>query len=372
MPAIVGQRSGPRIAKTDRMRQFTSVLIALSLLFSLSPRTAGAEQREASEPPKLLTQTNCFGALDESYDAWMEFLRQKTSPLEYLKLRYKFSRDQYERYQRTLDCHSIVYLSDGHYVRGWLVQPKRRRLGAPLPVIIFNRGGSRADGLLTFSQVFLQIFPLAERGYMVAASQYRGAIPVPGEVQSPDQFGGEDVRDVTNLMRVVATRPQVDTDNFFMIGVGRGSIMAFRALQDAPFSVRAIAIYSGLFDLHASLRAHPENASLFRQLIPAYRLHPDSELDKRSVNRWVAGLPERTGVLVVQGEDGERNVDTSAREFLRQLEALGRPHQALYFADDSYLLDERKEEVQSRTLAWFRKFKHPQSTGRSNSSMRGR
>lgn len=352
------------------MRLPLSALLAL-LVLATPQGTASAHQGAESEPPKLLTQTKCFGALNESYDAWMEFLRQKTTPLEYLSMRLKFSRAQYERYERTLDCQSIVYLSDGQYVRGWLVQPKEKS-GKPLPVIIFNRGGSRADGVLTFSQVFMQIFPLAERGYMFAASQYRGALPFPGEVNSPDQFGGEDVHDVANLMRVVATRPQADTDNFFMIGVDRGSIMTFRALQDAPFPVRAVAIYSGLYDLHASRRAHPELSSLFRQLIPGYRLHPDAELDKRSVNRWVAKLPERTGVLVVQEEGGEPDDLASAREFLRQLEVIGRPHKAIYFADDSYLLDGHKDDVHSQTLAWFRKFQHQEVVGQTSSPPSGR
>ena len=136
--------------------------------------------------------------------------------------------------------------------------------------------------------------------------------------------------------------------------------MTFRALRESPVPVRAVAIYSGLYDLRDLLRSQPDYASLFRELIPDYRQHARSELDKRSVNRWVDQLPPYTGVLVVEGDERAKQPGNPSREFTAHLEALGRPHRVVYYDDESYLLDERREEVRDLTLAWFHKFQHPQ------------
>jgi dipeptidyl aminopeptidase/acylaminoacyl peptidase len=293
--------------------------------------------------------------LNESYDDWMAFLREKSGPLEHLAHRYRFTRARYEHYQRTLECHAITYRSDGNVVRGWLVYPKHHG-GSRLPVILYNRDGNRAVGAVTFAQLFTHMFPLAERGYLVAVSQYRGAIPIPDEKVSPDQFGGDDVRDVTNLLRVVAELPQADTDNFFMIGNGRGAVMSFRALQDSPVPVRAIAIYGGIYDLHEFLRFHPEFDGVFRDLIPGYEQHTKAELDKRSVNRWAVRLPAHTGVLIVHNEDDNNGPPDSAREFAKQLQRLGRPYKEINYRGEAFFV-EPLAEVRAETLAWFRKFR---------------
>jgi dipeptidyl aminopeptidase/acylaminoacyl peptidase len=352
------------------MRRFT-VGILLILQFSMWMNSAALAQTMDEGPQaQFLTETHCFGALDQSYDDWMAFLKAKSEPLEYLKLRYKFPRALYEHYRHTLDCSAVTYSSDGYVVRGWIVQPKAQGR-AKLPVIVYNRKGHRALYPLTFAELFGRVFPLAERGYLVAASQYRGTIPVPDEASSPDQFGGDDVRDVTRLMRIVAGMPQVNRGNFFMIGEGRGAIMAFRALDDSPVPIRAIAIYSGIYDLHDLLRFRPDLEGVFRDQIPGYPGRAQVELDKRSVNRWVAKLPPNIGILVIHGEADEQEPPVSAHAFVERLKALDRPHKAVFYEGDTDSLARQIEEIHAETLAWFRRFreqpsaKKPIGAGRS-------
>jgi dipeptidyl aminopeptidase/acylaminoacyl peptidase len=331
------------------------ILSSLFVLCALQG-TVRAQPNGGEAAPEILTQTKCFGVLHESYDDWMAFLRDRAEPLDYVLIRLKYTRARYEHYRRKLDCSAITYRSDGHVVRGWLVHPKQQG-NARLPVIVFNRDGNRAQGAVTFSQLFAHLFPLAERGYFVAVSQYRGVIPVPDEKRSPDQFGGDDVRDVTSLMRIAAAHPHADPRNFFMIGDGRGSIMSFRALQDSPVPVRAVASYSGIYDLHDLIRLRPEYRSLFRELIPGFGHQAAAELDKRSVNRWVSRLPEQTGVLILHGKDDQQRPTDSARAFAGQLKRLGLPHKAVYYDGESYL-DEPTDEIRGEMLAWFNKFRH--------------
>jgi len=70
-----------------------------------------------------------------------------------------------------VDRKSMIYLSDGLKVKGYLAVPKR---GNTLPCLIFNRGGSRAFGVLTDAYAARVPGKLALWGYVVAASQYRG------------------------------------------------------------------------------------------------------------------------------------------------------------------------------------------------------
>jgi dipeptidyl aminopeptidase/acylaminoacyl peptidase len=323
------------------------------------------EQRGSAliPPPARIEQPlprsiDCFTDIFASYDRWMAFLREKNSWYAYLAIRWKFPREEFERYRRGLDCRAITYRSDGHLVGAWLVQPKQHAANKRLPVIVYNRGGNRSLGALTFAHLFTHVLPLAEQGYIVTASQYRGVVPVPGEVTSPDEFGGADVHDVTQLTRIVAALPQADATNVFMIGQSRGSIMTFRALLDSPVPIRAVAIYSGVYDLRDLIRMRPDFDGMFQELIPGYARHREVELDKRSVNRWPSRLPASTGVLLIHGEDDERAPLGSARRFAVLMKKLGRPHKAIFYPGESHFLDGHVDEVHAETLAWFKRFRH--------------
>lgn len=333
------------------------IVLAVLLLWSA--------QLRADTPPAIVSQGDCFGTF-QSYDQWMDFLWKKNSVIAYLAIRWKFSESEFNRYRRDIDCRFIKYRSDQYVVQGWLVQPKIRAKGARLPVIIYNRGGNRSLGAVTFGHLFTHILPMANKGYVVLASQYRGVTSAQDEKPSPDQFGGDDVRDVTNLVRLVPTLPQADARNIFMIGQSRGAIMTFRALLDSPLPIRAVAIYSGAYDLHDLLRFRPEFEGLFKTLIPNYSSDRKAALDRRSVTRWADRLPKQTGVLLIHGDDDERAPVASARKFADELKRLGRPHRIIVYAGESHFLAEHGDEVHDETLRWFRKYRQSQqriSTG---------
>lgn len=329
------------------MRMLSSIARLLAVL--LLCWCAGARAQQGSTVG-FVSQGDCFAG--RTYDQWMDDLWEKNSVVAYLLIRWKFPEDQYDHYRRSLDCRYVTYRSDQHLVSGWLVRP-RRRAGDALPVIIYNRGGNRGFGALTFANLFTHVFPLAERGYLVAASQYRGVTTPQDAASSPDEFGGRDVRDVTNLVRIAARLPGADPRNVFMIGQSRGAVMTFRALLDTPVPIRAVAIYSGVYDLHDLIASRPAFDQLFEVLIPAYREHRKAELDRRSVTRWAERLPPRTGVLMFHGDRDERAPLGSARKLDGQLAKLGRPHGMVVFPGESHFLDGVRPEVREQTLRWF-------------------
>ena len=334
-----------------RLRLFACLLLPFMAVSGAAPAHA------SPTPPRspLVTQHDCFSGKFASYDRWMAFLRGKNNLFIATALRWKFPEDEFTRYRNALDCRYITYRSDGHLVEAWLVQPRHRTAGKR-PVIVYNRGGNRDFGALTFAHLFMHVFPLAEQGFVVAASQYRGA-GSDAQTPSPDQYGGDDVHDVTNLLRLVVRLPQADAGNVYMIGQSRGAIMTFRALLDTPVPVRAVAIWSGAYDLHDLLRFRPEFAGLFAEVIPGYARHARDELDRRSVTHWPARLPARTGVLMIHGDADENAPVSSARAFARELDALHRPHKAIFYPGESHFLDGHTDEVHAETLAWFRRFR---------------
>jgi len=310
---------------------------------------------KAAPAREILSTRDCFAEF-QSYGEWMGHLWKKYSILDYLLARWHFSESDFTRYRRELDCRSITYRSDQYVVRAWLVQPKNGRKSSKLPVIIYNRGGNRQFGTLNFGDLFTYVFPFAEQGYLVVASQYRGADLRQDAKSSPDQFGGGDVRDVTNLVRIASGLPRADPHNIFMIGQSRGAIMTFLALRDTPLPIRAVAIYSGLYDMHDLLRFRPAGEQLFEALIPDYHKHKKAELDRRSVTLWAERLPAQTGVLILHGGDDERAPLASARKLAGELGKIGRPHKIVVYSGESHYLGGVRPQVRAQTLQWFKKF----------------
>jgi dipeptidyl aminopeptidase/acylaminoacyl peptidase len=323
-----------------------------------------AGQAQAVPAPAIVSEVDCFSI--GTYEEWMARLRAKNGFIKSLLIRWKFPEDEFNRYRRSLDCRAITYLSDGHRVHGWLVRPKNAGPAGGLPVIVYNRGGNRGYGALTFAHLFTHVFPLAESGYLVAASQYRGMDSAQDAATSPDQFGGDDVEDVTNLLRIVSGLPGVDPGNIFMVGQSRGAIMTFRALLESPVPVRAVAIYSGVYHLYDLLEMRPAFEQLFEVLIPDYRKQRTLELDKRSVTRRAGRLPRRTGILLLHGDEDDRAPLRSARTFAARLERLGHPHELTVHAGESHLLGGVHHEAHEQTLWWFERFRKPPRRAHGN------
>jgi len=115
-----------------------------------------------------------------------------------------------------VETHRIKYMSGDLEIGGFFVVPRNRN--KKYPVIIYNRGGNRNFGLVDRRVDYLEY--LASRGYVVAASQYRGNIYSEGR----DEYGGQDADDILNLIDKMKKLPYVDRKNIFMIGFSRGEL----------------------------------------------------------------------------------------------------------------------------------------------------
>ncbi|MGE5413006.1 MAG: alpha/beta hydrolase family protein, partial [Syntrophomonadaceae bacterium] len=149
-------------------------------------------------------------------------------------------------------CERILYRSGDLPVRGFVYRPWPPVPGRRYPAIVYNRGGNGDFGKI--GEADLRFFGrLASEGFVVLASQYRGADGAPGR----DEFGGADLEDVRSLFPVAAELSFVDLRNVFMLGFSRGGMMTYLAIRDgAP--IRAAAVVGGVSDLPALAAYRPE------------------------------------------------------------------------------------------------------------------
>jgi len=150
----------------------------------------------------------------------------------------------------------LTYWSDGLLIKGFYAEPKSP---GPHAAVIYNRGGNRDTGALTG----VELGPLAEVGFVVVASQFRGG----GGSQGVSQFGGDDLHDVTNLIPLLKSRPAVDPDRIVMIGGSSGGMMTYLALEAQTLrgthDIKAAVTVSGLADLISWGKERPDITTPF-------------------------------------------------------------------------------------------------------------
>ncbi|MHC4410481.1 MAG: alpha/beta hydrolase family protein, partial [Planctomycetota bacterium] len=136
----------------------------------------------------------------------------------------------------------IIYASDGLEVEGFLARPADP-VSAKLPCVIYNRGGNRNFGAINPVRAAFLLGRLAQAGYVVAASNYRGnggfgRTKYPGartcsECESEiggvgrEEFGGAEVNDILNLIPMLEQMPEADTERMGMFGWSRGGMMTY-------------------------------------------------------------------------------------------------------------------------------------------------
>jgi dipeptidyl aminopeptidase/acylaminoacyl peptidase len=247
-------------------------------------------------------------------------------------------------FENGIDCHRIVYLSDGLRVVGFIVKPAQ--IESRLPVILFNRGGGLEYGNITKENLIYLSF-LASQGYVLIASQYRGNSGGEGR----EEFGGKDVDDVLNLIPLAESLPFTDPSRIGMLGFSRGGMMTYLAIKEgAP--IKAAAVVGGLSDLLQFFEGKGKDKMkhVIRELVGL----DIEEYKKRSAYDW----PERINVpvLILHGEE-DRVVDVSqAKKLGERMKALGKPHELVIFPNGDHGLNNLWSRRDRIILEWFAKY----------------
>jgi dipeptidyl aminopeptidase/acylaminoacyl peptidase len=267
----------------------------------------------------------------------------------------------------------IVYTSDGLEVEGFLARPAKAT-DIKLPCVIFNRGGNRDFGAITPVRAAFLLCRIAKRGYVVAASNYRGngdfgRAKYPGERvcgecngeiggTGREEFGGAEVNDILALIPMLEQLDEADTSRLGIFGWSRGGMMTYLALK-ATNRFKAAIVGAGVADVAAGIEQRPGiETHVYSELIPGWD-DPDTRavaITERSAVLWVDALPENTPILILHGTGDWRVDPTHALDMARLLLEEKRPYRLVMLEGGDHGLSEYRDEVDDMVDDWLDRY----------------
>ncbi|HQY21655.1 MAG TPA: prolyl oligopeptidase family serine peptidase [Ignavibacteria bacterium] len=242
------------------------------------------------------------------------------------------------------EVYNISYDSDGIEVNGYFAKPKNTE--TKLPLIIWNRGGHENDGRIDEFIAKGMFGEIASWGFTVMASQYR----------DKDEFGGKDINDILNLMKLAGEFPECDNTKIGMEGWSRGGMMTYKVLTLTD-KIKCAVIVSGLADIERNEQDRDGLARAYKKLFGS---EDENEFKKRKMERSAVHFYEKinkdTEILLIHGTGDDK---VSHQDSLDMYELLKKNKNKceleIIKGGDHYLTKHRKELVQLRKN-WFNKF----------------
>ncbi len=207
----------------------------------------------------------------------------------------------------------FTYPSDGLKIKGlisFVPDPQNH------PLLVFLRGGNRIFGIPNPANPLLCL-----EQYTVIATLYRGGVS-----EGTDEFGGNDVNDVKNLIDFMPELENKLNIQFlnkkkFMLGGSRGGMQMFLALARFPelqASFSKIISLSGLLDMRQCMAFRPEMEDMFIKDFGLVKgVNEEEWINKRDPLLTADRILPKLPILIIQGthdkrvslEDGHHMVD---------------------------------------------------------------
>lgn len=182
----------------------------------------------------LCTILLCFSICAHAEEASLDFVTLLTPPSQ------KEVSDASASFQKSFSCEdfqigdiefesdemealSVSYKSGGLKIYGMLARPKKE---GKYPLFMYNHGGF--SGIMSIDRTVL--FELADRGYVVLASAYRGEPGPGGKSEGYVELGRGEVIDILNLMECGKKLPEVNADKIVMMGGSHGGLNTLLSL----------------------------------------------------------------------------------------------------------------------------------------------
>lgn len=297
---------------------------------------------------RIKEEKSCFTWVFTDYSSWRN--AGDKSDEEKLQFDAMFGEDKFNLYKKNLSCSTFKYEVDGNDVHGYIIKPKIAK--NKLPVLIFNRGGNGNFGKVYFPNMFLNLFPIADEGFVIVGSNYRGTF---SKDTLLDELGGKDVNDVTALLDYIPSIAGADAQRIGMYGHSRGGMQTFLALKQMK-NIKAIATIAGTTDLLTELNFRPFMEKIYTRQIPNYEQNKVEELEKRSVINWVNELSPNVPILLLHGENDKR---VSVNNSIKLADALSEnsiPHKLVIYPEDNHGLTNNIVKANKELVSWFHNY----------------
>ena len=250
--------------------------------------------------------------------------------------------------RHTVAFYHFQYLSDGLTIKGYLGVPKGV---GKYPCIIYNRGGNERLGTINEAEFIRFQGPICSKGYIVEASQYRGADSAEGK----DEFGGKDVNDVLNLLPVLDEIPNADTSKIGMFGWSRGGMMTYIALTKTN-RIKAAVVGSGLTDLIKLLEHRPVFAKMYAGVIPGYKKDKIAPLKERSAVYFAKDVCKTTPILILHGTADQSVPADQSLDIARRFYEVKQPFRYILYEGGAHSLTAFSTHYYKEMIDWFDRY----------------
>lgn len=253
------------------------------------------------------------------------------------------------QYVDNIEVYDITYLSDGLKVHGYLIQPKAEGI---YPCIIYNRGGNRDFGSISLTSAVIRLGKLANAGYVVIASQYRGNVDGEGQ----EEFGGAEVNDIIILPEVLKAIHKADTNNIGLYGWSRGGMMTYIALTKMD-NIKAAVVGGAVADSYEVIADRPDmETGVYAELIPNYEVNKEAALDARSAVKWANKFSKEVPILMMHGNADWRVKPEQSLRMAMEFEKYRIPYRLIIFEGGDHGLSEHRKEKDEQVIGWFDRF----------------
>ncbi|HED06951.1 MAG TPA: S9 family peptidase [Ignavibacteria bacterium] len=246
---------------------------------------------------------------------------------------------------------NISYNSDGLKVKGYLAYPKDT--SKKYPCLIWNRGGYGDNGAIDIFNARGMFGNIANEGYVVFASHYRGNFGSEGL----DELGGEDVNDVLNLVPLADELEFADKNIWGMEGWSRGGMMTYLSLSKSKVNFKAVMIVGGVSNLHCSEKDSPYIKLVSEKIFPGLPVEKFSgECEKRSVTSFINKLPKDTHYLLLHGTADESVAPMDTINLAGEFQKENLHYRLVMFEEGDHFLRKHRKEVSELRKMWFKKY----------------
>ncbi len=244
----------------------------------------------------------------------------------------------------------ISYLSDGLRVTGYIAYPKDDT--QKFPCVIWCRGGIGNAGAIDKFTARGILGQIASWGYCVFATQYRGNDGGEGN----DDFGGDDLNDVLNLIPLADEIPQANKDIWGIEGWSRGGMMTYLTLTRTNIFKAAVVI-GGI----ANLRCNSDESKFMRRLYEhTMGKYGEEEFKQKCESRSIINFPEKlsqnTPLLMIHGNLDNRVLPHDSLDLSSELIDLKRTFRLIMLEGGDHFLKTHRKEVDDFRKSWFDKY----------------
>lgn len=334
-------------------------LISLLVIFSFSSNSKPKIEPLFASEAGIYDQATCFRKPFDTYDSWLAMMqksmnkRAKTE-VEFderlAKFKSTFSSNSFDNFKAALDCITFKYKVGEEEISGFLIRPKGKE---ELPIIVYNRGGNGNFGAMVFGGLMNRLMPLADKGFVIVGSQYRGTFQRGGLLK--DEFGGADVEDVVSLVKKLKYLNHADINSIGMYGTSRGGMQSLLALKQLGDIVKSVALRAGNYDLKRDLITRPEMELVYKKRIPNYETQKDEQLQKRSALYWVGEINDAIPVLLQHGDNDQKVNVYNSKALAEKFSETSRPYKLTIYEDDDHGLSNHTDEAFNELVQWFMK-----------------